>query len=348
MIRSNSQEIPSNELLPWQSELWDKMVSHVVTKTLPHAFLFCGVEGVGKELFAKHLSSFLLCELTKSNANIYGEITKPCGQCKQCKLFEGDTHPDFKFIEPDEGSKSIKVDQIRQLVEFFSQTSQQGGRKIAILSPAEALNNNAANALLKTLEEPSSNSVIILVSHQSGMLLPTIRSRCQMLDFPQPTLKESLEWLSRHTAESFNDEDLTETLILANSSPLKALSYFELGALAEYRRMLEELGAFLKNDCLSTALASRWNDDIAVLRLSWIMLWLEQILKLKFGSKMKESHQAEKMFTYLSDKASSPELFSLYSNCLIQYKLFLGTSNPNKVLAFEALLHDWSSLMRKT
>ena len=78
------------------------------------------------------------------------------------------------------------------------------------------------------------------------------------------------------------------------------------------------------------------------------MLWLEQILKLKFGSKMKESHQAEKMFTYLSDKASSPELFSLYSNCLIQYKLFLGTSNPNKVLAFEALLHDWSSLMRKT
>lgn len=348
MIRSNSKEISSKAVLPWQSEPWGKMVSHVANDSLPHAFLFCGNEGIGKELFAKHLSSFLLCDLTRGNTEKSDvEISNPCGQCKQCKLFESETHPDFKFIEPEEGSKSIKVDQIRQLVSFFSQSSQQGGRKVAILSPAESLNNNAANALLKTLEEPSSNSVIILVSHQQGMLLPTIRSRCQMLDFSQPSTSESLAWLAENITEPFSDEDIRETLLLANSSPLKTLSYFELGALAEYRLMLEELGAFLKNDCLSTVLATRWNDDIAVLRLSWVMVWIEQILKLKFGTKLEESHQAKKMFVYLSDKATSLELFSLYSNCLKQYKLFLGTSNPNKILAFEALLHDWSSLMRK-
>jgi DNA polymerase-3 subunit delta' len=353
VIKSSSIEISSNDVLPWQLLQWRRMVTLVNANKLPHAFLFSGVAGIGKELFAKHLSSFLLCDAVKCAADSDDKsIISACRQCKQCKLFESESHPDFKLIEPEEGSTTIKIDQIRQLVNFFSHSSQQGGRKIAILTPAEALNNNAANALLKTLEEPSFNSVIILVSHQSGMLLPTIRSRCQVLDFSQPSVENSLEWLNTHNDQSsdkapLTDEDIAETLFLANYSPLKALSYLEIDALAEYRRMLQELGAILKNDCLSTALASRWNDDISILRLSWIMLWLEQILKLKFGTKLNESYQAEKMFTYLSNKASSSELFALHSNCLKQYKLFLGTSNPNKVLAFEALLHDWSSLMRK-
>jgi DNA polymerase-3 subunit delta' len=353
VLKSSSIEISSNTVLPWQLSQWRRMASLIIANKLPHAFLFSGVAGIGKELFAKHLSCLLLCDAVR---NVAGSDDKPiisaCGQCKQCKLFESESHPDFKLIEPEEGSATIKIDQIRQLVNFFSHSSQQGGRKIAILTPAEALNNNAANALLKTLEEPSFNSVIILVSHQPGMLLPTIRSRCQVLDFSQPAIKDSLEWLNMSNDKSLvkapvADEDIAETLFLANYSPLKALSYLEMEALAEYRLMLEELGSLLKNDCLSTTLASRWNDDISILRLSWIMLWLEKILKLKFGKKLKESDQVEKMFTYLSDKASSAELFALHSKCLKQYKLFLGTSNPNKVLAFEALLHDWSSLMRK-
>lgn len=351
MITSNTGEVQLNTVLPWQAKQWGRMLSHVAAKSLPHAFLFSGVEGIGKELFAKQLSSFLLCEASENESNING-IRNSCGICKQCRLFESDTHPDFKFIEPEEGSASIKVDQVRKLVDFFSQSSQQGGRKIAILSPAEGLNNNAANALLKTLEEPSKDSVIILVSHQPGMLLPTVRSRCQVLDFSLPSLTESLAWLNTYknqlgTGDSLSEEDLRETLLLANSSPLKAISYFDIGALTEHRLMLDELGSLLKNDSLSTTLATRWNDDISLLRLSWMILWLEQILKLKFGSTLKVTQQAEKMFIYLSEKASSAELFSLYSSCLDQYKLFLGTSNPNKVLSFEVLLHKWSSLMRK-
>ncbi len=360
MTERNSSEISWEGLMPWQSPQWKRMLSHVAQKTLPHAFLFSGDEGVGKLSFAKYLSSFVLCEAVRkitysdvAQGSITDKINEPCGHCKQCKLFESDTHPDFKFIQPEEGSASIKVDQIRHLVDFFGQSSQQGGQKIAIVSPAEALNNNAANALLKTLEEPSQNSLIILISHQSGMLLPTIRSRCQVVDFSLPPLKESLEWLNRHKnelmkASSFSEDDLMETLLLANKSPLKAISYFEIGALAEYKLMLDELGALLKNDCLSSTLATRWNDDKALLRLSWMMLWLEQILKLKFGTGMLDSGQANKMFSYLSEKASNSELFGLYSNCLKQYKLFNGTSNPNKILSFETLLHEWSSLMRKS
>lgn len=356
MNRDSFDVLPGG-LLPWQSLQWNRLSAQMHDKALPHAFLFTGVEGVGKALFAKHLAAYLLCDIsaqrnTDLNSNLES-YTGACGQCKQCKLFDSDTHPDFKFLEPEEGSSAIKIDQVRLLVDFFSRSSQQGGRKVALLTPAEALNHNAANALLKTLEEPSQDSVIILVSHQVGMLLPTIRSRCQVVDFALPDVKEALGWLKSNAAklpdkEPLAEEDMSDTLSLAYSAPLRALSYVEEDALSEFKLMLQELSGFLKNESLSSTLASRWNDDLAVLRVSWIMLWLEQIIKLKFGQPLKDSHSAKKMFVYLSEKASSSELFNLYESCLKQYRLFLGTSNPNKILAFESILHDWLTLMRKS
>lgn len=359
MVPDSSYGNLPNPVLPWQLPHWQRLSSQINDKTLPHAFLFTGVEGVGKELFAKSVAAYLLCESSKKEIKDFdsGEgsvsVNVACGQCKQCKLLEGDTHPDFKYLAPEEGSSAIKIDQVRQLVDFFSRSSQQGGRKIALLSPAEALNNNAANALLKTLEEPSQDSVIILVSHQSGMLLPTIRSRCQVVEFGLPPVSASFVWLNAKASgligeSSGQEKDISDVLLLANSAPLKALSYLEKGVLSEYRLMLEELSSFLKNDSLSSTLATRWNDDIADLRISWVMLWLEQILKLKFGEELSGSHSAKKMFVYLAEKATELELFHLYESCLKQYRLFLGTSNPNKILAFEAILHSWLSLMRKS
>ena len=360
MVQDSLSGHLTSPVFPWQSIQWRRLSAQINDNTLPHAFLFTGEEGVGKELFAKSVAAYLFCESSTKDVSSSGFSAEndanfnhgACGQCKQCKLFEGDTHPDFKFIEPEEGSSAIKIDQVRQLVDFFSRSSQQGGRKIALLSPAESLNNNAANALLKTLEEPSQDSVIILVSHQSGMLLPTIRSRCQVVDFGLPSFSDSFAWLSANASELLSDknvqeDDVSEILLLANSAPLKALNYLEKGALSEYRLMLEELSSFLKNDTLSSTLAVRWNDDIADLRLSWVMLWLEQIIKLKYGEVLNGSHSAKKMFLYLAEKATESELFSLYENCLKQYRLFLGTSNPNKILAFEVILHSWLSLMRK-
>lgn len=348
------------ELLPWQQDQWGRVVAQLNANSLPHAFLFEGHQGVGKNAFVRNLSMLLLCENmrpkkaqeSKNETHEFHSNIKACMQCKQCKLIESDSHPDFKYIAPEENGSKIKVDQIRNLVDFFAQSSQQGGRKISIIAPAESLNINAANALLKTLEEPSSNSVLILLSHQPGMLLPTIRSRCQVLDFPTPSPQQSLDWLSKQVSMS-NDvstverDDLAELLSLAHYAPLKALSYLEQDALSEYRKMLDELASFLKNDMLSSSVASRWNDEIAALRLAWMMKWIEQILKLKFGDSLEGVHSDNKMFIYLSEKSSHDELFELYDSCLKQFKLFLGSSNPNKILSFETLLHRWSVLMRK-
>ncbi len=333
--------------LPWQQHLWQRVMEQVETNRLPHALLFSGPEGVGKLQFATQLAEVLMCESPAKQTS--GHVA--CGQCKQCKLIAADTHPDLKLIQPEEGGSVIKVDQVRLLDEFFSQSSQQGGRKIAILNPAEALNINAANALLKTLEEPSANSLIILISHQAGMLLPTIRSRCQVVDFPLPVVEQSLDWLLDQSKQLDNTncehEDALNILSLAKQAPFTALAYLQSGAMAEYCLMLDELALFLKNERLSSELANRWNDDQAPLRLSWMIQWLEQLLKLKMQSAPETFLHAQKMMHYLAERAQPEQLFELYGLCLQQYRLLLGSSNPNKVLLFEMLLHRWQALMRK-
>lgn len=348
------------QTFPWQAQQRTRLTSQYSAGKVPHALLFSGLEGLGKKQFAYFFSALMFCE------NPSAQYT-PCGECKQCKLFDSDTHPDFKFVEPDKSKKStvITINQIRQLAEFFNKSGLQGGPKVAILSPAELLNNAAANALLKTLEEPSSQSVIILICDQPGMLLPTIRSRCQVIEFTQPSASESLAWLKincDHAEEQqiTSDAELAEVLSLAHSSPLKAKHYLQMGALKEYRLMLSEMGRFLKNDVLSSTLATRWGDELAPLRVAWMAHWLELILRIKLNAVEhviapaesgdvtdNDERPAQKMFNYLSEKASHTELFGLHTSCLAQYRLFLGKTNPNKILAFESLLHKWSALMRK-
>ena len=140
----------------WQSEQWKKLVGLIEEDRLPHALLLAGVKGIGKFRFAEALAQLLLCD------NPVNAVA--CGQCKACQLNLAGTHPDMKYLQPEEGAQMIKVDQVRAVVQFLDQTSQQGGYKVAILSPAEAMNINAANALLKNLEEPAGKTLLILVT----------------------------------------------------------------------------------------------------------------------------------------------------------------------------------------
>jgi DNA polymerase-3 subunit delta' len=111
-------------------------------------------------------------------------------------LLKAGSHPDNFVLEPEEADKPIKVDQVRELVAFVVQTAQLGGRKVVLIEPVEAMNVNASNALLKSLEEPSGDTVLLLVSHQPSRLLPTIKSRCQQVACPQPSLAQSQAWLA--------------------------------------------------------------------------------------------------------------------------------------------------------
>ncbi|MEX2239294.1 MAG: DNA polymerase III subunit delta' [Burkholderiales bacterium] len=221
---------------------------------MPHALLIHGAQGIGKLQLAERFAQSLLCE----SANAAGE---PCGECAGCRWFAAGNHPDFRWVEPDalarqsasggdaeepapgratKPSMEIKVDQIRALDDFLNLKSHRAGPRVALIHPGEAMNPNAANALLKALEEPPGRAQFILVSHRPARLLATIRSRCVSVPVPIPAAAASLDWL-----ESQGTRDAASWLAFASGSPLRALRYAsEAGATIARRRLALEAGDF--------------------------------------------------------------------------------------------------------
>lgn len=221
----------------WHQSQWDNIFQR--KNTLPHAILLRGRAGIGKNDFALHLAHTLLCQQVNA--------AQPCGVCASCIWIKEGNHPDFKLITPeDEAEESvskkkvsnrtqISVAQIRQLSDFLSLSSHQvQGRRIILISPAETLNLASANALLKMLEEPPSNTLFLLVTSQQQRLLPTIISRCQIMDFSIPPRGEALTWLF---AQGINKP---ETLLeYAGGAPLAAVQMHE--QLVSIEQLIQQL-----------------------------------------------------------------------------------------------------------
>lgn len=181
-------------IYPWQQSDWQQLCAN--WQQMPHAWLIYGKKNIGKSEFARHLAQALLCE-TPLGAGI------ACGECPSCHLFHSeDGHPDFYVLTPDLASDGesrklaqIKIDAVRQILEPLHQSALRGGRRVVLIEPAESLNTQAANALLKILEEPPENVVFILLSHNRDRLLPTIKSRCRQLLLRAPDYAQSLNYL---------------------------------------------------------------------------------------------------------------------------------------------------------
>jgi DNA polymerase-3 subunit delta' len=227
--------------LPWlAAPLADALV-----RARSHALLVQGPAGVGQLELAIRLAQSWLCE-----AAAPGQVA--CGQCAGCKLFASGTHPDFQLLLPEaldasareslglpvdeaeapgsgkagkaKPSREIKVEAVRKLLAFAQATSARGRAKVVVIFPAEALNGVAANALLKTLEEPSGVLRFVLASHDSAALLPTIRSRCQPLTLKLPERSAGQAWLAAKGVEG------AEGLLAATGGrPQQALAWYEAG-----------------------------------------------------------------------------------------------------------------------
>ena len=213
---------------PWQSSVWEKLyASNLTNKTqtdhFPHAILLAGVAGIGKKELALHLAKGLLCQSPQNNPQT-GQI-EPCQSCRSCQLFNSGNHPDFNHITTPEDKKVIPVDNIRELIQWSVLSSQFGGKKIILIEPAEAMNPNASNSLLKTLEEPVSNTIIILLTNKKQALLPTIRSRCQTIDLALPEKQSALQWLEHALIKQETGASNSAQLLLslASGAPLFAL-----------------------------------------------------------------------------------------------------------------------------
>lgn len=187
----------------WHKTIWQQLVKHWHNQ--PNAWLIVGKQNTGKTTFALHLAQALLCEKLPENR-------EPCGQCPSCHLFTQGTHPDFYRLAPEQtdssGSKKllqIKIDAVRDILMPLTESSMRGGRCVVLINPAESLNHQAANALLKILEEPPESVIFLLVSNNRDRLLPTIKSRCRQLILPAPDFQTALNYVkSQHIDNAKN------------------------------------------------------------------------------------------------------------------------------------------------
>ncbi len=209
---------------PWQQAAWERLPDN---DHLAHALIVAGPPGIGKQAFAEELAMRLVCEEGRA-----------CGVCRDCRFAASGQHPDILSVAPAPGKSGIPVDSARDLNAFLALTPHLAKRRVALIAPADQLNRSAANALLKTLEEPPGESFLILVTANPGRLLPTIRSRCQRLDLAKPARAAALAYLDAQGVKA-----APAALDRARGAPLcaQALTAEALTAPARLLAILEPL-----------------------------------------------------------------------------------------------------------
>ena len=190
----------------------------VKSERVAGAYLFSGEQGVGKETVALYFAGLILCENS-------AEGIVPCGDCRACRKITSGNHPDLQIIRP-EGSQ-LKIDQIREMQQQISYQPLEGPRKVYIIANTEKMNVYTANSLLKTLEEPPAASTIILLTENLNSILPTIRSRSQILTF----YPMSTEELASALVDNFSiqQEDATHAALLSRGFVGKAITLVDKG-----------------------------------------------------------------------------------------------------------------------
>ena len=246
---------------PWQQRAWAQAATALDAGRLPHALLVGGPAGLGKRVLVRTLARRLLCATPRQG--------RACGRCRTCVLIESGSHPDLieeTFERNDKGElrKEILIGQVRRLGETFGLTPQIAAVQVALIHPAEAMNRNAFNALLKTLEEPAAGRYLILVADRPQRLPATIRSRCQWLRMDLPTRDEALAWL---LARGHDERVSGEALDVAQGNPGLALEFLSSDALAQRRTVARELAALAAGREGAAELALAWAADRPAQRL---------------------------------------------------------------------------------
>ncbi|MEJ2453592.1 MAG: DNA polymerase III subunit delta' [Candidatus Thiodiazotropha sp.] len=318
--------------LPWQQGQWDRLQQARQQGRLPHALLFSGPRGVGKQRFALAFVQSVLCHDSDAEG-------RPCGVCRHCHLLHSGSHPDFQWVGPDAESKSgeIKIEAIRALTGGAALTAQSGGHKVVMIEPAHRMNTAAANSLLKTLEEPTRDTLIILLTDQPARLLPTIRSRCQQVLFQAPTQADSLAWLEGKIKHA---EGAT-LLALASGAPLLALQLDDPELLAARGRMLGQFLALGEPKEDPVTLAGNWGGFDKRLLLEWLSGWVIDLIRLKSASEpphLFNQDQAQAL-QGLADKLNS-EVLHRYLGLIYEARGLID-SNLNPQLVLERLLIEW-------
>jgi len=278
-------------LLSWQEEAWSRLP---VNDALPHALLLHGPVGIGKRLFAERLAARLVCE--------EGIV---CGTCRACRLVASGNHPDILPVTPAAGKTEITVEEVRALNHFAVLTPHMGPRRVVVITSADRLNRSAANALLKTLEEPASGGYLVLVSDNPARLLPTVRSRCQRIVLARPPEALALRYLEgRQTAHP------NATLALAHGAPLAAEALPQ-DILETGLRLLKTLDAVGVGEESAAQASEAWHNVDLTLGLGLLLDILEGLAQIVLGED-KPSRFGQEWHTRLQATAIRLDLHQVF------------------------------------
>ena len=325
-------------LLPWQTAAASAALAS--RSRWPHALLVTGRRGIGKRSLALHFAQALLCEDPRADGTA-------CGRCASCGYVAAGAHPDLRLIEPverdDEGNlkpvDAILVDRIRELIEFAQLTTHRQRAKVALIAPAEAMNTAAANALLKTLEEPPPATYLLLVSDQWGRLPATIVSRCRVLPAPEPDPDSAAAWLAGRGVEGAE-----LMLAQAGGAPLFALT---LASPDTQRERATLLDALAQPDRISPiAFGMRldaYPKDERSARLAdalyWLLAWTADLASVASGGSPRFNPDRHEALAKLASQVARVSLFRYYRALLRQRELLGHPLQPR--LVAEALLFEY-------
>jgi DNA polymerase-3 subunit delta' len=316
-------------ILPWLDPVKEQLASGLGAERLGHAPLIQGASGVGKRALADWLVRRILCLESKER--------DPCGECRSCTLLEASTHPDFFDIGIPEDKREIPVDSIRDLIGRLQLTASLSPRRVGRVMPAEAMNRNAANALLKTLEEPAENAWLILVADQAGRLPATIRSRCQVISVRPPDQDEAMRWLEANSPDA-SAEERQQALILAGAAPLAARDLLEGEGLAFGHAIREGLAALTRGKPLQQVLEEDWVKQ-APLTWRWLATWVGLALRARLGGRPDDALPGA-----LAPELDPQSAALLWEHALTGTKLARGNARQDLLLG--KWLLEWQQLSR--
>lgn len=323
---------------PWHEAVLARLMAD--RERLPHALLVHGAAGIGKTQFIRALAAAALCERAEGGL--------ACGACESCHWLEQGNHPDFREIVPEaaeeeeeaaegEGAKAekakslvIKIDQIRDIADFISLSTHRAGYRVLLVHPAEALHPAAANALLKTLEEPPPATLIVLASDRPARLLATIRSRCRMVALHAPAPTQALAWLREQGIA-----DAQAALAMAGGAPLLAQRLSEPDDAQFRRKLLAELAKPGGADALSFAAGV---DRGAVERLIfWMQTWVQDLVRVRLSGRARHHIELAAALEGRQRRADLDALFALDRELTAARRLASHPLNP-RLLAEHLLL----------
>jgi len=334
--------LPWLPLLPWQEEIARDTLAQ--RATWPSALLIHGRRGIGKHGLALNYAQALLCESPRPDG-------VACGTCASCRYAVAGQHPDLMRLTLSEWNadddafvpvETISIKRIRDLIDFAQVTSHRQRAKVAVIAPAERMNPQAANALLKTLEEPPPGTYLILASDQPGRLPATIRSRCRQQAAPLPDRDAAIAWL---TAQGVHDAPAV--LAQAGGAPLLALEIADPAWQNERRVWLAALAQPSRLGVI--ALAARVDAGPKEERrarlahaIDWLIAWTADLARAAAGASPQQNPDYAREVSALSGKVAPPALFR-YHDLLLQQRALLAHPLQLRAVA-EAALIDYRAL----